>query len=135
VLVAALKDRDERVCEDAAQALGEMGAEAKEAAPALARLLDNSRPTVRVAGAHHLWRVTGDEKTALPILLKALKDKEHHTAYLALDALRSMGPAAKAAVPAIRECLRDPRFDHWAEEALKAIAPEEAAKLGVRGLR
>lgn len=82
-----------------------------------------------------LWRVDGQTKIAVPLLIQALTDH----AYLTQQSARTLGqigPAAKDAVPALIKAARDkknkPLVQAEAAQALKKIDPEAAAKLGIK---
>jgi HEAT repeat protein len=97
-LMAALKDR--RLRWAAAEALGRLGATAKVAVPALVKLMEDSNGRVQAALA--LWRIQ-QRPEAIAALVAALKeDKSTFPA----RALGEIGSGAKAAVPALRQALK-----------------------------
>jgi HEAT repeat protein len=135
VLQAALADPNLYIRQQVADVLGSAGPEARGAVPALRKALKDESPAVRLNAAAALWRVTGDGKSALPVLVAALKREEPLPLRVqAARKLGEVGPAAKAAVPALLEAWRDPdtSAQNFAAIALKAIDPEAAAKAGVR---
>lgn len=81
-----------------ADALGGCGPDAREAIPALRKLLDGGC-AVAVAGA--LWSVEGDAEAVLPTLRRELVEEPVH-ARNAAEALGRLGPAARPALPALR---------------------------------
>ena len=89
-LVAALKHEDVRVRSGAAEALGEIGPNAAEAAPAMVGALKDPRPDVRAAAASALASVGAEETNAAAVLSPLLNDEYHlvrECARLALDKL------------------------------------------------
>jgi HEAT repeat protein len=150
LLKARLADEDTQ--EDAAEKLGSMGAGAKAALPDLTKLLKGPDSSVRVAAALAVWRITGEAGVVVPMLVESARCEHGEIAEEALTALGEMGPAAKAAVPALLELRKAEQDsqpihlqanDPWkwskawetvkrAEEALRRIDPAAAAKAGVR---
>ena len=73
-----------------------------------------------------LWKVEGDSETIVPILVKILNDGNNPNRAGAAMALGEMGPAARAAAPALTNVLRE-GFSYTrvkAEEALRLIKAE-----------
>ena len=66
--------------------------------------------------------------------MEALKSKEEGLPGKALEALGKIGPAAKEAVPALVEIVKNGKkaMRKQAGDALKRIDPKAAAKAGVR---
>jgi HEAT repeat protein len=63
----------------------------------------------------------------VPKLIAALKDKDAETRHFSAVALQSIGPAARAALPALIELLKS-EPDRWmAGDALRQIDPKVAA--------
>jgi HEAT repeat protein len=94
----------------AVQAIGASGADGITAAGALlqAALHDDSGE-VRLAAAVALARLEGRTDTVLPMLIDVLEDESDPARrWLAADALRDLGPAARVAVPVLRRALRRP---------------------------
>jgi HEAT repeat protein len=81
-----------------------MGAEAKEAVPALIAALKDQDGVVRSSAADALGRMGGE---AVPALIAALKDQDGVVRRFAADALGRMGAAAKEAAPALIAALKD----------------------------
>jgi HEAT repeat protein len=94
-----LDDKDAKKQAEAAQFLGDFGADAKTAAKPLAALLKHDDKNLRLQAATALSRIGPQAKEAIPNLLAAIKDKEPEVALRAMVALGNMGPAAKEAVP------------------------------------
>ena len=89
-LVAALKDEDVRVRSGAAEALGKIGPDAAEAAPALVDALKDPRPDVRAAAAAALASVGAEDTNIAAVFSPLLNDEYHRVrerARLALDKL------------------------------------------------
>jgi HEAT repeat protein len=111
-----------------AQALGDIGPEAKSALPVLRDVAQpKSFKPDRVWSLYALVRIDGDAP-AMASLTDLLKDRV--AAPDAAEALGRIGPPAKAAVPALRDLLKDknPDVRKAAGEALKKIDPGAADK-------
>jgi hypothetical protein len=92
-----------RLPEDASLlALGRIGPGAVEAVPAVRYLLDDGKPSTEIAAAAALWRITGDPEPSLTVLVRHL-DGDAHAIRGAAEALADIGPAARLAVPTLRE--------------------------------
>jgi hypothetical protein len=76
------------------------------AKPALTTLLQDPSVVVRIAAAHALcdW---GDEKTALPVLVEALKHPTDKTRLFAVIALDKLGEKARPALAQIQALTKD----------------------------
>jgi HEAT repeat protein len=87
--------------------LGELGPAAKEGFPVVAELLEKASS----GGWPNVWEkrqaaaalVRIDRDAAVPLLIRALNDKEPNVRLEVIRALGEAGPAAKSAVPAILE--------------------------------
>jgi HEAT repeat protein len=157
-LIAALRDTDPETREYAAQAVRGMGPAAKAAVPALAAALKDKHRAVRVSAVRALWPLSPPAEQAAPALVEAFGDRSQEVPEIAISILRDMGvaavpalieglkhedasvrkrvawtlygmgPAAKAAVPALRAAAEDADKDvrDAAAKALKKIeAPAE----------
>jgi len=108
------------------EALGNIGAPARDAVPVLrGKLNDTGKFSLgnRVFSAEALWQITGKTDEALPVLLSALeKDKS----FWAAQILGKMGPAAEAAVPALQATLQsgDGYLRLYSALALNQIEPD-----------
>ncbi|MHC4201263.1 MAG: HEAT repeat domain-containing protein [Planctomycetota bacterium] len=138
-LVEALRDKNSSLRGEAAQVLGWIGADAKEAVPALARALkDVDYVSVLAAGA--LCKIGPAAKDAVPSLIKALEDEYEELRTSAACALSAVGaPAAEKAVPVLIRRLRDdcPSVREAAAGALGTIGrgQEETVPALVKALR
>jgi len=125
-LINALSSPEASVRYHAASQLSSAGPEAGTALSALARCMNDTNTGVRVNAALAVYRIAGQIDEPVCILVEALKadnptDRGNSAAHLSL-----IGPAAKAAVPALRELLNDPDqyASSWASEALRKIDPD-----------
>jgi HEAT repeat protein len=84
-LVEALGHKEARYW--ASLVLAEIGPAAKDAAPALAKILSDERPEVRLEALVALGEIGPDAKVAVPAAIKALDDKEVSVQYAAVYAL------------------------------------------------
>ena len=155
MLTKMLADRSSQVRAHAAAALGEIGAAAKPAVPALVELLKDPDPTVRRQAVKAVMRIRPGPQVTIPLCVKLLEDadpgvrlrvlqavaetgfqavpgliealKHEKAAYWACLVLREIGPAAKDAVPALAEKLKDPQPEVRREAAIALAAMDEAA--------
>jgi len=126
---------------EAAQGLGEIGPAAREAIPVLTAALKTQdgttlapwaeRVDVRIVAAFALWRVDPQTKLAVPALVDALKNPDFKLRLQTVQALTTMGPAAREAVPALIAGVGDSVVRIDAIRALGAIGPEAKAALPV----
>ncbi|MFF8012309.1 HEAT repeat domain-containing protein [Streptomyces sp. NPDC007929] len=84
----------------AVRALGVFGGAAREAIPELRGLLGTGGA---VGAAEALWSVTGDAEAVLPVLLRELSDTGSGRRRHAAAVLGRLGPAARTALPGLRE--------------------------------
>jgi HEAT repeat protein len=120
VLIEGLKDV--QVGMWAAEALGEIGAPARQALPALLEAMKGDNDNLRRAAALAVVRL-GETDNGLPILIKALKHEVPDTRAYTAEVLGQVGPPAKKAVGALREAMKDesPAVRKAAAEALRKI--------------
>ena len=126
--------RNERLRIDACFALGEIGADSREAVSELQILRKDPSSAIRLAAELSLWRINPKDKFP-DSLLKALREEEHSIdrARLVLQ-IGSLGPLTKPVVPILIERWREENQyvrDAIAEN-LRKIDPEAAAKAGIR---
>jgi HEAT repeat protein len=154
-LVELLKDASPKVRAHAAQALGAIGPAAKPAAADLVELVKDPDPLVRRQAVRAVMHIRPGPQVMLPLCVKLLEDSDpgvrlrilhaiaeagpqampgllaalqnDKAAYWACLVLREIGPAAKAAVPALTEKLKDPRPEIRREAALALGAMGSAA--------
>ncbi|PTH86186.1 PBS lyase [Streptomyces sp. A244] len=101
--------RRDAVTEAAVRALGVFGGGAREAIPDLRGLLETD---CAVAAADALWSVTGDADAVLPVLLRELTGPASDRRRRAAAVLGRLGPAARPALPGLREAAGS--GDAWA---------------------
>ena len=108
-----------------AQALGNIGPPAKEAVPALERLLNDREANTRQVAAIALGRIEGK---ATMILIDLLASGDNETKWQVIQALGESGPRAKDALPSLYQHLTNshPLVRLHAEKAIKQI--EETAE-------
>lgn len=90
----------------AAEALADMGPEARAAVPALIAALKHREKAVRDSARHALGRIG---PPAVPALIDALKSPSEGAGVLAAEALAAVLPRPKEAVPALRDALQRDR--------------------------
>ena len=101
VLTKALEDDSNGVRYWAAYHLGRIGPKAKKAQSKLEKLREDKKaPAVAMVAAFALSRL-GLLKENLPLLIERLKHPERGMACSAAELLGNVGPAAKAAIPAL----------------------------------
>lgn len=122
-LIKKLKSPEAEDRLTAAQALGEIGPEAKEAVSTLIEALRDQEKSVRQNVVRALGEIGLEAKMAVPALIAALKDQDSFVRLSAAEALGKIGPDAKAAVPALIVALKDqdPPVRLTAAQALKNI--------------
>jgi HEAT repeat protein len=117
---------------DLLEVLAEIGPEAGAAVPALHRALDTYYQEHRVAIAYALWRTEGRAEVPVAVLADAMYDRQRYgfpnatqTAPKAAVALGKIGPAAKAAMPALLDASRSSyvALRTAAAEALRTVDP------------
>jgi len=103
---ADLRDPSGFVRVQAALALAELGAGAREAEAALAQALRDPDPDVRASAVAALGAAVPEGKPVLEGLSRALTDDDWFVRLGAAQALRNFGPRARAAVPALVQALK-----------------------------
>ena len=109
-------------------ALGKIGPDAAQAEPVLIGLLANADGNLALVSAWaladiHPASVEIAAKT-LPVLIAGLKNPLPLARQGAAEGLESLGPAAKDAVPALQECLKDE------DKAVRAAAAKAIELIG-----
>src|SRR5262249_5970492 len=107
-LIDALHNEVDVVRFHAAIALGDFGSAGRPAVPALIHAsLWDEEPAVRLGAAMALWKIDDHrDPLALHVLTGALGDANELICWVAAEWLGQMGPAAREAVPALRQALR-----------------------------
>ena len=116
-LVNLLKDSDASVRRQVLQALMGIRAGPEVMIPLVGRMLEESDPATRVL---ILQSIVDAGPRAVPGAIEALENEK--TAYWACLVLRDLGPAAKAAIPALEKRLSDARPEVRREAALALAA-------------
>ncbi len=99
---------DPRVNGLAAAGIENMGPAGAPAVPALARMLSDSRPAMRLIALQAITAVGHDAAAAVPALIKALDDRDQDVRVMAASTLGAVGPPAAPAVPKLRAMAQDP---------------------------
>lgn len=94
-LITALKDKDQGVRADAAEALWSIGPPAKDAVPDLIAALKDRSPDVRYNAAGALGEIGAGAKDAVPALNACLKDRGPNVPDAARKALEKIRRALK----------------------------------------
>ena len=130
-LAEALRDEVPAIRAAAAQDLAQLGAEARDALPALTTAcLNDPDLGARVQAGAALWRVGRRLYPALPALTEGLGSADVLTCWTAADCLGDMGPDAAEAVPALFAVLDRVRLHMIRTSvvlALERIDPKAAA--------
>jgi HEAT repeat protein len=124
-LMDALKDDNREVRRAAVIALSEMGPDAKAAGPVLAaifRHIDSKSPYNEAKQA-----LMSIGEPAVPALIDALKDPSEDVRRWSLEALWTIGPAAKAAIPAVLERMEEEDLRACAIGVLDSMGAKEPA--------
>ena len=116
----------------AAYFLGELGPVAAATVPSLIEVLKGPDVMVHESAIEALGKIHSDPDDVIPLLIKCLDDRNFDDE--AARALSYYGSLAKAAEPKIIRLLRvgDRDDQLTAQEALKKIDPEAAAKAGIK---
>jgi HEAT repeat protein len=97
-----LQDRNEDLRSDAALALEEIGADARQAVPDLTEALKDPSVHVRIWAARAIYAIDGNNLSGLPVLIELLDDKSERKS--AIHAIKVFG---EKAVPKLIEALYD----------------------------
>ena len=93
----------------------------------VAELKTGTAPQTRNAAAYEISGMGPDAAPAVPALIRALDDPEPTVRFPVLVALGEIGPAAKAAVPKLKQMMDEEINDEIAaaaKRALRRIQPE-----------
>jgi HEAT repeat protein len=126
-LVKALREADAAGRIEAAEDLGRIGPPAAAALSAMLPLAEKAAdPLLRVEAARAVAGIDPKNKTALPMLIGALKDKSARVRKRAAECLGDLGPGGKSAVPDLVKAVKDsdPTVSWAATDALGQIGPE-----------
>jgi HEAT repeat protein len=108
----SLSDDSDRVNSAACIALGHIGSAAESAVPAIDKLLKSKSVYAQAAAAWSLAQIQKDHaavaKKVLPLMIKSLKSPVELVRLEAAETLGSLGPAAKSAVPDLKQATADP---------------------------
>ena len=112
------------------QTLGEIGPEAKKALPRIKEQLKNAARSYRLFAAQALWKIDRNAELAVPVLIDVMNDKFMASWRVSTaNTLAEIGPAAKAAIPTLRELSADTsEVRKAARQALAKITGEPAPK-------
>ena len=124
-LIEMLGDDQWAIRRDAADALGDIGPDARSAVPALFKLLDSEDDRDAARGA--LREIDDADATAVPILTEALKSEDRRRRFYAISLLRKVGPAAKEALPELQRIAEEDesrRTRDFVKSAIKSIQRE-----------
>ena len=126
-----LRDADPVVRAATARALGNAGAQAAAAVPALAHAMKDADPAVRAAAAWALGGFGADAGAAIAELTVALGDSAPPVRAGAAHTLGAIGPEARSAGPALVPRLADVAEEvRWrAEDALARVKPDPETTL------
>lgn len=113
-LIGQLSSNEYHARQHAAMQLGDLGLAARDAVPALSKLLHDVYPDVRSTAAKALAAIG---VPAVPALIEALKDPALKNHAQIANALAWIGPPAKDAVPILTELLKS----HWDPARLEAL--------------
>jgi len=104
----------------AVSTLEEIGPPAHEAVPLLSRALAGEGVWGRMQAARALWRITGEAGPSVAALAAALDDPNERVGRWGAYCLGEMGPAAAAALPALRR-KRDQAEGEYKESCLRPV--------------
>jgi HEAT repeat protein len=99
LFLEAFKDRDSAVRHQALVGLQTARGDQAKVLPALASLLKDTDPDIRLAAAQTLWQY---DKAALPHYQQALKDPDRKVQQAALSSLQNLKSNLKEILPALR---------------------------------
>jgi len=103
-LIRALNHEEGWICDSAAICLGELGAGAVDAVPALIRSM-GGRKSMSVVRA--LGKIGSTAKEAIPALTEAMRDRDLNYRICVANALVQIDPGIRETLPSIREVLAE----------------------------
>ena len=125
VLVVAIADENDHVRSAAAEAFGNIGAQAWEFVPVLIQTLETGEAHVRAPAARALGNIGPGAEDAIPALIQALKDQDLYVRRAAAEALGNIGARTDQVVPALIQTLNDEwHASQAAVDALGNIGPD-----------
>jgi hypothetical protein len=111
ILIAALSHPDIEVRSRAEGALGDLGARAKPAIPALIRSVERrgrvATGHISINGIWALGQIGPDAKSAIPLLESIVQERTGRERVFAAEALMGVGGDSSAAVAALEKALED----------------------------
>ena len=119
-LVALFKDKSAEVRAEAASALGDIGAAAKPAVPALIELMKDESPVVRREALQSVFEIKPGPEVTVPLCVKLLEDSTPAMQVRILNAITEAGPAA---VPGLIEALKNDKGAYWAAIVVRELGP------------
>jgi HEAT repeat protein len=128
-LVKGLKHEEARVRVEAAEDLGQIGPAAADGVALLLALAERDPdPLVRLEAAKAVAGIDPKNKTAIPLLVAALKDRNGKVRRRGAECLGDLGPRARSAVADLVQTVKDPDPTvSWAAiDALGQIGPDAA---------
>ena len=127
-LVAHLKTADANTVVMICEALAALGPGAQDAVPDLESVLEDEDARQRVAAAEALWKITDSVEPARSALIVELEAESQYVRNRAMRVLGEMGPAAREALPILKEKLKeaeDPADRGNLEMLIKILEGEE----------
>jgi HEAT repeat protein len=104
---------------------------------AIGKFLENADPLLRMQGAEALGTVGPEAKSQVPRLIAALKDRDARVVSWSVWALTEMGPAAREAVPQLKQLAGDmgrpENLRKLAAEAVQTLAGKDKGKAKEKG--
>jgi HEAT repeat protein len=116
MLIEVLKDDDVKVRARAAEAIGRLGPDGRDATEALFQLFKSEKDWQAALEAARAIQVT-----SVPNLIGILESKEPSLRSFGCERLRLIGPEAKEALPALQKLLEGEKEDFIKRQARGAI--------------
>jgi HEAT repeat protein len=107
VLLKALGDPKMEVCSAALFALGDMGAAAREAVPAVEAFLRNRSARLRCHAAYNLWKIDPKSSQPLPALRRVLEERDEDAWADIFNLISLMRGAARELAPMLVGLTKD----------------------------